>query len=169
MFFGGSKLSGRQPGERQQLESSVKLLLLWLAASGGSVDEKELKFVDEQFPDTERTIKARELLEFIHARDMKRMEQAVRTIAKEGRELRMSFLDLAIAMCMADREIAITENHILRFFADAMFLGMPVLKRRFQAVTRQELPEPGNPGSPQWWEQHESAAADSGGEGEDTA
>jgi len=152
MTFGGSKLSGRQPGERQQLESSVKLLLLWLAACDGTLDNSELEFVDAQFPDTERTIKAGELLEFVRAGDLKRMEQAVRTIAKESRELRMSFLDLAIGMCMADRSIAITENHVLRFFADALYLGPAVLQRRFLAVSHEELPEPGNPGDPAWWE-----------------
>ena len=159
MTFGGSKLSGRQPGERQQLESSVKLLLLWLADSDGTLDGSELEFVDAQFPDTERTVKASELLEVVRTRDLKRMEQAVRTVANEGRELRMSFLDLAIAMCMADRDIAITENHILRFFADALFLGPAVLQRRFQAVSHEELPEPGNPGDPAWW-----AGADGGNE-----
>lgn len=151
MTFGGSKLSGRQPGEREQLESSVKLLLLWLAASDGTLDGSELEFVDAQFPDTERTVKASELLEVVHAGDLKRMETAVRTVARESRELRMSFLDLAIAMCMADRDIAITENHILRFYADALFLGPAVLQRRFLAVSHEELPEPGNPGDPAWW------------------
>lgn len=156
MTFGGSKLSGRQPGERQQLESSVKLLLVWLAASDGTVDASELEYINAQFPDTERTVKASELLEVVHEGDLKRLEQAVRTLSGESRELRMSFLDLAIAMCMADRNIAITENHILRFFADALFLGPTVLKRRFQAVSHEELPEPGNPGDRDWWARADS-------------
>ena len=145
MVFGGSKLSGRQPGERQQLESSVKLLLLWLADSDGTLGGSELEFIDAQFPDTERTIKVILMCDCDTA--------AIRTIAKESRELRMSFLDLAIAMCMADRDIAIAENHILRFFADALYLGPAVLKRRFLAVCHEELPEPGDPGDPAWWAQ----------------
>lgn len=151
MTFGGAKLSGRQPGEREQLESSVKLLLLWVADSDGRLDHSELEYVDSQFPDTERTVKARELLEFIHAGDLKRIEQAVRTLAKESREMRMAFMELAIAMCMTDYHIAITENHILRFCADALFLGPDILEKRFQAISGQALPEPGDPGSPDWW------------------
>lgn len=161
MTFGGAKLSGRQPGEREQLESSVKLLLLWVADSDGDFDHSELAYVDSQFPDTQRTVKAQELLEFIHAGDLRRIEQAVRTLAKESREMRLAFLELAIAMCMADRSIAITENHVLRFCADALFLGPVILQKRFLAISGQDLPEPGNPGSPDWWGEGGSA----GGEG----
>jgi uncharacterized tellurite resistance protein B-like protein len=152
MTFGGAKLSGRQPGEREQLESSVKLLLLWVADCDGQHDSSELEYVDAQFPDTQRTVKAQELLEFIHAGDLKRIEQAVRTLGKESREMRLAFLDLAIAMCMADHNIAIAENHVLRFCADALFLGPAILKKRFQAISGQTLPEPGDPGRPEWWD-----------------
>jgi uncharacterized tellurite resistance protein B-like protein len=157
MFFGGARLSGRQPGERQKLEASVKLLLLLVADSDGKLDETELHFVDAQFPDTERTVKARELLDVIHAGDLKRIEQAIRTLASESRELRISFLELAVSMCMADGSVAIPENHILRFYADALFLGMGVLGKRFQAIAGQPLPEPGNPGSPDWWDKVQSS------------
>ena len=160
MFFGGSRLSGREPGERQKLEASVKLLLLLLADSDGNLDEAELQYVDAQFPDTERTVKARELLEVIHSGELKRIEQAIRSLAKENRELRISFLELAIAMCMADGSVAITENHILRFYADALFLGLGVLRKRFQAIAGQPLPEPGDPGSPDWWSQGQSSGGD---------
>ena len=91
------------------------------------------------------------MLEHIHAGDLKRIQQAVRTLARESREMRLAFLDLAIAMCMADHNIAITENHVLRFCADALFIGPDILQKRFQAISGQALPEPGNPGSPDWW------------------
>ena len=147
MSFGGSKLSGRQPGERQQLEASVKLLLLWVAESDGMVDAAELEFIDNQLPDTQRTVKSEELLAVIRAGDLKRIEAAVRTVARENRDLRLAFMDMAIAMCIADRDIATTENHILRFYADALFLGTAILQKRFQSISGQALPEPADPGS----------------------
>lgn len=147
MSFGSSKLSGRQPGERQQLEGSVKLLLLWVAESDGAVDAAELDFIDSQLPDTQGTVKSEELLAVIRAGDLKRIEAAIRTVARENRDLRLAFMDMAIAMCIADRDIATTENHILRFYADALFLGPAILQKRFQSISGQPLPEPANPGS----------------------
>ena len=151
MALGTSKLSGRKPGERQQLESSVKLLLIWVAASDGNLDPSELAVVDEQLPDTERTVKAHDLLQVIKAQDLRRIESAVRTLAKEGRDVRLSFMDMAVRIAVADRDVALPENLILRFYADALFLGLGVLQNRFRAVTGRDLPEPGDPGSPGWW------------------
>lgn len=163
MFFGGSRLSGRQPGERQKLEAAVKLLLLFTADCDGKLDESELQYVDAQFPDTERTVKARELLDTLHTGNLKRIEQAIRLLAAENRELRISFLELAITMCMADHDLAIAENHVLRFYADALFLGTGVLQKRFQAISGQPLPKPGDPGSPDWWNRDRSPGSDAAG------
>ena len=151
MALGTSKLSGRQPGERQKLESSVKLLLIWVAAAGGNLDPSELSIIDEQLPDTERTVKAETLLQLVKAQDLKQLESALRTLAKEGRDVRLSFMDMAVKIAVADRDLAIPENLILRFYADALFLGLGVLQNRFRAVTGRDLPEPGDPGSPGWW------------------
>ena len=65
-----------------------------------------------------------------------------------------------MAFLMADGAVAITENHILRFYADALFVGLGVLRKRFQAIAGQPLPDPGDPGSPDWWNQGRSAGGD---------
>lgn len=164
MTLGTSKLSGRKPGERQQLESSVKLLLIWVAASDGNLDPSELAVIDEQLPDTERTVKAAELLQVIKTQDPKQIEKAVRTLAREGRDVRLSFMDMAVKMAVADGDLALPENLILRFYADALYLGLGVLQNRFRAVTGRDLPEPGDPGSPSWW-----AGASGSGRGQRSA
>ena len=46
---------------------------------------------------------------------------------------------------------AIAENHILRFYADALHLGIANLQKRFRAIGGIDLPEPGDPGDPAWW------------------
>lgn len=154
MTFGSSKLAGTLVGERELLESCVKLLLLWVAASDGNIDDTELEFASSQFPETEGMITTGDLLAIIREADLAEFEKAIRTVAAESRELRTAFLDLAITMSMADRQIAISENHILRFYADALYLGAGILERRFQAISGGPLTEPGDPGSPAWWKQH---------------
>lgn len=147
------KPGGLSTNQREQLAGYVKLLLLWVAASDGDIDESELEFAGSQFPDAEGIIQTKELLAIIRKADFVEIEKAIRALSTESRELRIAFLDLAISMSIADKEIAITENHILRFYADALFLGSDLLKKRFQAICGSPYFEPGDPGNPEWWAQ----------------
>jgi hypothetical protein len=85
-------------------------------------------------------------------------------VAQESRELRLAFIDMAVAMSMVDRDIAVAENHILRFYADALHLGVASLERRFQAIAGTAFTEPGDPSDPQWWQQRKSSASKAEGE-----
>lgn len=140
-------------GQRKELANSVKLLLLWVAASDGKLEETELEYASSQFPDDGGTITTGDFLAVIRSSDLSTIEKAIRAVAKESRELRIAFLDLAITMSMADRDIAISENHILRFYADALHLGPEVLQKRFQSITGTSLLEPVDPGDQAWWDQ----------------
>jgi uncharacterized tellurite resistance protein B-like protein len=151
MSLASSKLGGMVKDQREKLASSVKLLLLWMAASDGQLDDTELEFASSKLPDSDAAATTEELLEVIRSGDVASMEMAIRTVAQESRELRIALMDLGISMSMADRRIAITENHILRFYADALFLGPEMLEKRFQAMTGAPLAEPGDPGDPAWW------------------
>lgn len=146
-----SRLSGMLQGSRNDLESCAKLLLLWLAASDGQIDETEEEFASERFPDVDDTVPAADLLALIRDGDRNSLEMAIRTLAAESREIRTGFLDLAITLSMADHEMANNENLILRFFADALYLGTAVLEKRFQTLTGKPLPEPGDPADAGWW------------------
>ncbi|MDT8320602.1 MAG: J domain-containing protein [Xanthomonadales bacterium] len=164
MSFGNLKLGGVSLNEKERLASSVKLLLLWVAASDGKVEESELEFAASKFPEASEKITTGDLLDVIRSSDLRSLEVAIRTVAGESRELRTAFLDMAITMSMADRRIAITENHILRFYADAFYLGIGILEKRFRAICGSALAEPGDPGSAAWW--HELAES---GDEEDPA
>jgi DnaJ-domain-containing protein 1 len=153
MSIGSSKLAGMPQGEREKLQSRVKLLLLWVASSDGKLEEEELEFASSQFPDETGPISTAEFLAVIRNSDVSVIESAIRAVANESRELRTAFLDMAISMSMADKEIEFAENHILRFYADALHLGQGLLEKRFKAISGLELPEPGDPGHPAWWEQ----------------
>jgi hypothetical protein len=143
-IIGSSRLAGMLQDERENLLDEGTLLLLWLVASDGKLEESELDFVSSQFPDAS-------FLAVIRNSDTVTIEKAIRAVAGESRELRIAFLDKAIAMSIVDRDIAIAENHILRFFADALHLGLGMLQKRFQAIAGSEFPEPGDPSSPVWW------------------
>ena len=153
MPIGSSKLAGMTLGQRKELANCVKLLLLWVAASDGKLEESELEFASSQFPDDGGTITTSDFLAVIRSSDLGTIEKAIRAVARESRELRTAFLDLAITMSMADRQIAISENHILRFYADALHLGVEALQKRFQSIAGATLAEPGDPGSQGWWDQ----------------
>jgi len=152
MSIGSSKLAGMPHDEREKLQSRVKLLLLWVASSDGKLEEEELEFASSQFPDEAGPISTPEFLAVIRNSDVSVIEKAIRAVADESRELRIAFLDMAISMSMADKEIEFAENHILRFYADALHLGLGMLEKRFKAITGFEFPEPGDPASPAWWE-----------------
>jgi len=152
MAIGRSKLTGMSQEQREKLQSRVKLLLLWVASSDGKLEEEELEFASSQFPDETGPISTADFLAVIRDSDVSVIEKAIRAVATESRELRTAFLDMAISMSMADKEIEFAENHILRFYADALHLGQGMLEKRFKTITGVDFPPPGDPGDPSWWE-----------------
>jgi uncharacterized tellurite resistance protein B-like protein len=161
MSIGISKLAGMPQDHREKLENCVKLLLLWVAASDGKLEEDELEFIASQFPDRAGTITNDEFLAVIRSADLESIEKAIRMVANEGRELRLAFIDMAVAMSMVDRDIAVAENHILRFYADALHLGQANLEKRFQAIAGKPFAEPGDPSDPEWWQQRQGKSVES--------
>ena len=153
MPIGSSKLTGESLQHKNQLADYVKLLLLWMAAGDGELEESELEYVSAQFPDATGTIGASDFLAVIRDSDLKTIVKALRFVAAESRETRTAFIDMAITMSMADHDIAVAENHILRFYADALHLGLSNLQKRFRAIAGIALPEPGDPGNPAWWDE----------------
>lgn len=166
MSIGISNLAGMPQDHRAKLENCVKLLLLWVAASDGKLEEAELEFISAQFPDRAGTITNDEFLAVIRGADIDSIEKAIRMVAAESRELRLAFLDMAVAMSLVDRDIAVAENHILRFYADALHLGRASLEKRFQAISGKPFAEPGDPSDPQWWQQRQNDEAQPGSETE---
>jgi uncharacterized tellurite resistance protein B-like protein len=155
MSIGISKLTGMSQGHRARLENCVKLLLLWVAASDGKLEEAELEFISAQFPDRSGTITNEEFLTVIRNSDLASIEKAIRMVAHESRELRLAFIDMAVAMTMVDRDMAVAENHILRFYADALHIGVANLEKRFLAVAGRPMEQPGDPSDPEWWLQQQ--------------
>jgi uncharacterized tellurite resistance protein B-like protein len=123
-------------------ESRFKLLLLWVAASDGKLEESELEFVESKLPDTGEALILDDFLEPIAKQDFALLEESVQMAAVESRARRTAFLETAITLSLADNEFADVENHILRFYADALHLGKEILDERFQKIAGHALPEP---------------------------
>lgn len=160
MTIGISKLAGMPQDHRAKLENCVKLLLLWVAASDGKLEEAELEFISAQFPDRAGTITNDEFLSVIRTSDLVSIEKAIRMVEQESRELRLAFIDMAVAMSMVDRDIAVAENHILRFYADALHIGRANLEKRFQAIAGRPMEEPGDPSDPEWWQHRQGKSVE---------
>ncbi|MEJ8567191.1 TerB family tellurite resistance protein [Elongatibacter sediminis] len=166
MSIGSSTLGGTSKAHRAQLARNVQLLLLWVAESDGDVEVPELDFVAEQFPGPDGE-NADDLLAIIRSGELRPLESAIRFLAEESRELRVAFLDLAITMAMSDHRVAVTENYILRFFADALHLGEDILERRFKIISGVDLCEPGDPADPEWWEENPELGSQTESNGSD--
>lgn len=160
MSIGISNLAGMPQDHRAKLEHCVKLLLLWVAASDGKLEEAELEFISAQFHDRTGTITNDEFLAVIRSSDLVSIEKAIRMVAQESRELRLAFIDMAVAMSMVDRDIAVAENHILRFYADALHIGRANLEKRFQAIAGRPMEEPGDPSDPEWWQERQGKSVE---------
>ncbi len=68
-------------GEREKLQSRVKLLLLWVASSDGKLEEEELEFASEQCPDQTGPIATDDFLAVIRNSDVSVIEKAIRAVA----------------------------------------------------------------------------------------
>lgn len=145
--LGSSNLGRVSREHRQKLERNVHLLLLWIADSDGWLKEAELEFMANQFPVVEEA-KVRELLAIIRNGEPKPLERAIRMLRDEDRELRCAFLDLCITVAKVDKKVAVTENHILRFYADALNLSSEFLERRFRLICGTDLEELSEPVAP---------------------
>ncbi len=134
----------------------MHLLLLWIADSDGWLKEAELELMEDQFPmaDEERT---RKLLAIVRNGEPKPIEQAIRMLGDESRELRSAFLDLCIALTNSDHKVAATENHILHLYTDALNLSQDLLERRYKLICGMDLEQPAQPVTPDEWQKQEKA------------
>lgn len=149
--LGSSKFGTVSREHRRELERNVHLLLLWIADSDGWLKEAELEFMANQFPMVEEE-RTRELLAIVRNGEPKPLERALRMLADEDRELRSAFLDLCITMAKVDNKVAVTENHLLRFYADALNLSNEFLERRFRLICGTDLEELSEPVAPEEWD-----------------
>lgn len=135
---------------KNPIHACVTFSLLWMAAADGTVDEEELAFIAQAGGGA--SIDTDAMLKLIEARDAASLLLACQLLrdylTDEGRT---AFLSLLIALAVIDRRLAISENHILRFFADLLRIAPGNFARLYEEVAGSAMPTPGDPSSIAWW------------------
>lgn len=145
-----------------ELGTAVLLVLAWIAASDGSIDEKEARKLSEISVASKHGNEVEPLLRLAKNHDVKALQLACEIVAHHFRgERARLFLEMAIGMSIADGYLLPTENHILRFLADLLAVDSAGLHSLFVEVTGRELPNPSDISSSSYWRKRENANAKS--------
>ncbi|MCT7653970.1 TerB family tellurite resistance protein [Oceanimonas sp. NS1] len=118
---------------QNKLGIAVLLVLAWIAASDGSVDEREVNQLSEISVASKLGHEVKPLLRLVKNHDIKAIQLACEIIASHFRgEKARLFLEMAIRMSIADGCLQPTENHILRFLADLLAVDSVGLNSLFE-------------------------------------
>lgn len=142
---------------QNELGTAVLLVLAWIAASDGSVDEGEAKQLSEISVASKHGHEVEPLLRLVKSHDIKAIQLACEIVAHHfrGGKARL-FLEMAIGMSIADGYLLPTENHILRFLADLLAVDSVGLNSLFEEVTGRGIPDPSDISSSGYWRSREA-------------
>lgn len=139
-----------------EVGTAVLLILAWVAASDGSIDENEEKKLSEISAASKHGHEIKPLLHLVQNRDIKSLQLSSEIIAKHFRgEKAPLFIEMAIGMAIADGYLLPTENYILRFLADLLGINRARLNEIFVQVTSQKFPDPSDVSSAYYWNNRE--------------
>jgi DnaJ-domain-containing protein 1 len=131
---------------------SFLFYLGWLCKCDGQVDDSERSFLTEISREILGTEQSSEILRAAYECDVDDLTFAAQTIkAKTKSTNRGAFLELALAIALADGIFSVGENHVIRLLADILGISESQLSDSFLAVTGSPLPTPGDVSSADWW------------------
>lgn len=132
--------------------TSLLLLLVWISACDGQIKEREKALLVDIANKTNHGHELASLIEMAIWRDVESLQLACEILkrlpAKDDRE---HILELGIGMAIADGSLSPSENHILRFLADAMGIGRDGLVRSFLQITGRKPPVPTDLSDAAFW------------------
>lgn len=145
-----------------QLGTAILLVLAWIAASDGTIDEKEAKQLSEISVASKHGQSIEPLLRIARNRDIKALQLASEIISLhfQGEKARL-FLEMAIGMSIADGYLLPTENYILRFLADLLSVNSSGLNSIFIGITDRSIPDPSDVSSADYWRAKGQSSDDS--------
>jgi len=145
-----------------QLGTAILLVLVWIAASDGTIDEKEAKQLSEISVASKHSQSIEPLLRIARNSDIKALQLACEIISLhfQGEKARL-FLAMAVGMSIADGYLLPTENYILRFLADLLSVNSSGLNSIFIDITGKNIPDPSDVSSANYWKAKEQSNADS--------
>ena len=150
---------------KNQFGEAVLLVLAWIAASDGDIDDKELQELSAVAAASNHSHDINLLLRTVRNRDLKAIQLACEIIAasiRHDREKSILFLAWAIGMAISDGYLLPSENHVLQFLSDLLGVSSIGLNAVFQEVTGRTIPEPSDVSSAHHWRDRESGEKRSG-------
>ncbi len=146
-----------------ELGTSVLLILAWIAASDGSINESEARQLSEISVASNQGHSVKSLLDVVQNHDIDAIQLAAEIIAHHFRgEKANLFLEMAIGIAISDGYLLPTENHILRFLADLLDVRKAGLNGIFFQITGHDIPESIDPSSAAYWRNREKTRSESG-------
>lgn len=141
---------------KNELGTSILLILAWIAASDGSIDEAEVRQLADISEASKHGHRATEVLQLAKTQDLDALQLATEIVRNHFRgEKAALFLEMAVGMAVADGYLLSSENYILRFLADALGVSAPGLSSLFVEATGRDIPDPSDPSSAQYWKSRE--------------
>lgn len=148
---------------KNQLGTSILLILAWIAASDGNVDKSEAKQLAEISAAAKHGISTQPLIRIAENHDIAAIHLACDIVSSHFKgEKAHLFMEMAIGISIADGLLLPTENHILRFLADLLGLNQAGLNETFINMTGREIPPPSDVSSARYWRDRERAREDAG-------
>ncbi|MCX4186293.1 DnaJ domain-containing protein [Methylophaga sp. OBS4] len=142
-----------------QLGSCVLLILTWIAASTGSINDAEKRKIVEISVASKRDHDVSVFLAWAKNKNRDAIRLACKIIQHhfQGEKADL-FLEMAIGMALADGHLFATENYILRFLADLLGISRNSLNTLFIKVTGRTMPEPSDPSMASYWHAKQHSA-----------
>lgn len=135
---------------------SLLLILAWISASDGSIDDQEKKDIYSIARAGSNSESVPLILSLAKDSDMHSIQLACEIVqaAFKG-EKAILLMELAIGIAISDRFLLPSENHILRFLSDLLGLPHFSLDSEFRRMTGKPLPDAPDVSSHVYWQQKE--------------
>jgi DnaJ like chaperone protein len=138
------------------LGTAVLMILAWIAASDGEVDQAELAQLEQISQASEHGHEIEGIVRCAQSHDLAALQLACEVVRTHftGEKAGL-FVEMAVGMAIADAYLLPAENHILRFIADLLSVDRNRLNAIFAEATGREIPEPTDPSKASYWQSRE--------------
>ncbi len=142
------------------VSDSLLLILFWIVSSDDQVDDAELAFLSQYVgADYGDSSKVQYMLQRVKSATVEDYYEAITTLRKLTKQVRVSAVTLAIGVAVSDGRLAIPENHILRLLSDSLLDSQSEFEELYSELTGNQFPKAGDPSSKQWWDSKSSGSS----------
>jgi DnaJ like chaperone protein len=143
---------------QNELGTSILLILAWIAASDGSIEQSEAEQLRQISEASKHGHDLQPILRLATESDLDALQLAAEIVQKHfrGKEGKL-FMEMAIGMAIEDGYLLAGESHILRYLADLLGLSPADLNAVFTEATGRGIPEPSDPSHADYWAAREEA------------